>query len=178
MPQIELQVSDVVAAQALHVRPSRLQQLWYVALLTLLGVLLGFVFARSAGGVSYLVMLAAAGTAVGVGIVVIMALLIAVRLLYLPWMARRMYRQQKLLRDPADLEWDDRGITFRSAAAHSTIAWEDYVKWKENDRLLLVYLADRLFQIIPKRVFASSADEQDFRRHLPRIGTNLRSGRP
>ena len=169
MTRIELQVSDVVAAQRLHMRPSLRVLVLVAALVIVMVVVIAVLISGRLTSALYPAVLVAAVTAV--------VLWSAMYLLYLPWLARRMYRQHKMLRDASEISWDEHGITCRSAAAHSTIAWEDYVKWKEGEHLFLVYLADRLFQMVPKRVFASAAEEQDFRRHLPRIGATLRSGR-
>lgn len=90
---------------------------------------------------------------------------------YVPWTARRAYRRGKLIRDPADVEWNERSLTIRTTALQSSIPWEDYVKWKENDRLFLLYFSDTLFQVLPKRIFGSRREQDTFRDHLSRVGT-------
>jgi len=169
MTRIELQASDVLAAQRLHMRPSLRVLVLVAAVVIVALVAIALLISGRVTSALYPAVLVAAITAV--------VLWGAVHFLYLPWLARRMYRQHKMLRDASEISWDEQGITYRSTSAHSTIAWEDYVTWKESEHLFLLYLADRLFQMVPKRVFASAAEEQDFRRHLPRVGASLRSGR-
>ena len=166
MTRIQVEVADVVAAQWLHMRPGLMRLLAYAAMFIAAVVGSGWMYGWQLEVTATFAVVLAAAVAMALGFL---------HGVHLPLIGRRMHRQNKLLREPAELEWDERAITLRTAAAHSTLPWEDYVKWKENDRLFLLYVADRLFQIIPKRTFASAADMQDFRRHLPRVGASLRS---
>ncbi|WP_448662368.1 YcxB family protein [Sphingomonas sp. CJ20] len=96
--------------------------------------------------VSVLVALAgsvATGAGVFVGI-----MLVARRLL--PRRARRAYRQHRGLRDPIRAEWDDAGLRIAAATGESRLAWGDYVRWSADDRVLLLYQTDYLFNILPR----------------------------
>ena len=165
MAQIQLVADDLVAAHRLHSRPSgwRLIALG-AALAVLLAVFVTPYFLPAPYGQPDAVWTSA------VPLLACVLAFVLLRLFFLPWTARRMYRQQKSLRDPTDLEWNTTGVTFRSASAQGTTAWEDFLKWKEDERLFLLYLSSCLFHMVPKRVFASPADEQNFRRHLARVG--------
>ena len=169
MAQLQLQADDVVAAQQLHGQPPRWRMLAGIAVIGgALCVLFGWrPFNDAPGPLS-----SAWGPIALLGLVL---LLNPVRFVLIPWMARRLYSEQKSLRVASELEWNRHGLTHRSPAASGTLAWEDYLKWKEDDRLFLLYQSSHLFQIIPKRVFASPAEEQDFRRYLPRVGAPLRA---
>lgn len=171
MARVQLQESDVVAALWLHLRPGRVATVLLFAALALVVCVtaLGFwTYDGRDGGTGASPWSALPGY--GVVLVAIVALILSVR-----WRARRAFRHSRLLREPADIAWDDTRLTFRSEVAHSAIAWGDYLKWKENDRLYLVYLTDQQYHAIPKRVFATPEVERSFRRHLGGIGANQRA---
>lgn len=48
------------------------------------------------------------------------------------------------------------------------IPWDAFEKWRENDRTILVYQKERLFNMFPKRVFTNPVDIDRFREMLTR----------
>jgi hypothetical protein len=54
--------------------------------------------------------------------------------------------------------------------AQSLTPWADYRKWTENGELFLLYQSDRLFQMMPKRAFASAEDMRELRDFLVAAG--------
>jgi len=46
------------------------------------------------------------------------------------------------------------------------VSWAEAHKWKSNDKIILVYLSDRMFRMFPRRWFASDADFQDLKNLL------------
>ena len=91
----------------------------------------------------------------------LVALLNGFRMLaVLPRRTRRIVQQQKNLHRPFDLWWDADTIFTKSANGDARIPWSDYLKWRENGRLFLLYRSDVLFQMFPKRAFpAAQIDE-------------------
>ena len=74
-------------------------------------------------------------------------------------LAKRLYAQQVELRMPITFTWDDRQVTVTTERSTSSTPWTDYLRVLQDDELVLLYLNDLLFQIVPKRAF--DADELD-----------------
>jgi hypothetical protein len=88
---------------------------------------------------------------------------LAVVAIAIPYRYRREFAQRKDLRHPFTFEPDTSGLRVTSAALSGTKPWSDYLKWKEDRSVFLLYMSDRTFTIMPKRFFASPQDEQAFR---------------
>jgi hypothetical protein len=66
----------------------------------------------------------------------------------------------------------EEGIDIRHATAEAKLDWKSWIKFRENARFFLVYPAQRMFTIIPKRAFASPEEVDAFRELLKRkLGT-------
>jgi MFS family permease len=84
----------------------------------------------------------------------------------IPYKCRRAYRQRKDLQRECSFAATDQGVGFSSDAMSGTKPWADYLKWKEGKRLFLLYMSDNLYQVIPKRFFASESEVDSFRETL------------
>jgi hypothetical protein len=62
--------------------------------------------------------------------------------------------------------FDETGIVADNEFGHATVPWSDYVKWKENDHLFLLYVSDPVFHIVPKRYFGGADDVEKLRQIL------------
>lgn len=71
-----------------------------------------------------------------------------------PRAARRAFRERKTLNSPITFEWDDTSFKASGSGYETTVPWADYVKLKETSDLLLIYPAENVFQIIPKRILS------------------------
>jgi hypothetical protein len=74
----------------------------------------------------------------------------------LPWSVRRAYRQQPP--QPLSGHVSPEGLTVTSSDSPGTADWSLFFKWKANERVVLLYYADRLFTMIPLRGFATEGD--------------------
>lgn len=36
--------------------------------------------------------------------------------------------------------------------------WSDYLKWKKNDHLILIYLSDCVYHMLPRRMFVDQSE--------------------
>lgn len=88
------------------------------------------------------------------------------RYIYVPWKARRVFRQQKSLRREFTLAWSEQGVYSKDSNGEYSSSWGDFLDWKESDQLFLVYISDINFYMIPKRAFADKAGLEDFRNYL------------
>ena len=86
--------------------------------------------------------------------------------IYVPWKAKRVFRQQKSLQREFTLSWDADGVRTKSENGAFSSNWSDFLRWKESETLFLLYLSDIQFLMIPKRAFGDKAEIEDFRGHL------------
>jgi hypothetical protein len=86
------------------------------------------------------------------------AYFLTIYFVFSPWRTRRIYRQQKTLQRPVELELT--GSHFSGSSPHGTfhMAWADFHKWKKNEHLILVYESSALMRMIPLRAIPSPAD--------------------
>lgn len=80
---------------------------------------------------------------------------LVMRIVYIPWKARRVFRQQKSYHCSFELCWYDAGFAARDSNGQYTTPWSDFIKWQEHGRLFLLYHSDLLFHMVPKRAFPS-----------------------
>lgn len=158
----QLQEEDYVAATSLHSRVSRRMSLvgWLAILILALTAAGVWVFGRdrlSAGQLAGLLGGSIGGVAGG------LIATFGTRYLYVPWKAKRVFRQQRSLQLPFDFSWDDEGLLSRNEQGSYKHLWSDLLRWKENDRLFLVYISDAMFLILPKRTFSNPEDLISFR---------------
>lgn len=165
MLTVKLEEADYVAATALHLRSSRrfAVAFWLVMLgLAVVAIWLWF-FGRglfSDGQLAGLI-----GGSIG-GVLGGVLASLGVRSLYVPWKAKRVFRQQRSLQLPFELSWTDEGLFSRNEQGSYNTLWSDFVRWKENDRLFLLYVSDVMFHILPKRVFPNAEALSSFRELL------------
>jgi YcxB-like protein len=84
----------------------------------------------------------------------------------IPFNARRMYKQRKDLQRECTFSVSEEGLHFSTEGMAGTKPWTDYLRWKEGKDVILIYMSDDLYQMMPKRFFASDADMQAFREYL------------
>jgi hypothetical protein len=145
---------DYADAMKLFARPTLLRR----ALLVAIPVLL--VLGALVGGPA--LWPAAVGGLVGVAIV-----LLATRLLT-PAMARRHYRKYKAMQAEFQTELLDTGLRLMSPHGDGTVVWENVLKWRQNDRFVLVYPMPRLYHIVPKSIATQGFDLQGLVQRLER----------
>jgi len=147
-------VEDLMAAQWVHVRPRRS--------LAVLGILLLalaiFVMATSFVGHRQSLTDPTAWILPG-----ILAYLAFTAFVWVPRKVRRSYSQRKDLQHEITLNVTHTGVEARTDQGYSVKPWSDYLRWKEGKSVFLLYLSDHLFQIVPKRFFATREDIDAFR---------------
>jgi hypothetical protein len=155
----KLEERDYLSAQALHRRWSKRKTI--IVLLSVVGAgVLGVVlWCQGAQSIAGGVIGGLVGGTIGGSVV---------RYGYIPWKAKRVFRQQKSLQREFSLSWNADGAHVKDANGDYSSAWSDFVRWKENDRLFLLYLSDVMFYMIPKRAFSSQSQLGEFRAHLAR----------
>ena len=140
------QPSDYVRAQYLHIRPRPLYKI--------LGSIVAALFLWAAW-------LALTSDDFGGFDILFLVTIVAFILnftLYIPWKTKLVYRQQKALQRKLTFKFDDTGAEVSHENGQSTLPWSDYLKWKKNDHLILIYLSDCVYHMLPRRMFVDQTE--------------------
>jgi hypothetical protein len=65
-------------------------------------------------------------------------------------MARRTLEQRRELATPVQWSFDEEALSVVTRFTSSRFPWDALRGWREDERILLVYLADQLFHSVPK----------------------------
>ena len=71
--------------------------------------------------------------------------------LRLPRQSRTIYAQQKSLHGRTTIEWDEKGITFKSVMGQSNFAWDDFIGIDAGSDVILLRQSDAVMNFIPTR---------------------------
>ncbi len=92
-------------------------------------------------------------------------LLLAASYLYLYYFAHRIaYRRNAGVFGDIRVDISDEGVHVVTSNSESTVPWARYGRWIESNKVFLLYMGERTFNIIPKRVL--SPEQQEFLRGL------------
>lgn len=87
---------------------------------------------------------------------------------------RKRFLGDPVLREPHEIEFSDEGILYHSADVASRMSWNFYSRVVETETLYVLVRGTLHITVIPKKSFASAAQEASFRRllkrHLPPQG--------
>lgn len=86
----------------------------------------------------------------GIGGGVLAAL--AVRLLLQPMLMRRQYRRYALMQQEQKVGFAPEGLHFQSGVGQAVVHWGNFHGWRENDEFLVLFIAPRVFYVLPKRI--------------------------
>lgn len=85
-----------------------------------------------------------------------------------PFAIHRRFQQDKLVRQPVSVSWDEEAYEAEQPGVHNRISWRDYAKWREDRHLFVFFMSDYNYQILPKH--ALTAEQiADLRRTLSAI---------
>ena len=87
----------------------------------------------------------------------------------LPWKVRRLHSQHKDFLSPFTYEWDSDFLMGSGVSGHSKRPWANYAKYKENESVFLLYHADNIFEVFPKKWFRDNSQMDEFRSLVNRI---------
>lgn len=163
---LRLTVADMLAAARLHhlAGMGSRRTLAFVAVLAVVAFGAGAAIADLGDGWVLI------GAAAAVGMVVYLyALFLVVRMVRLPLAVRRAFREQRNLHEDHEIAWSERSYAAVGRTTRSDLPWSDYLKWRENDRVLLLYVSSGFYQVLPKRALSADA-VSDIRGHLERAG--------
>lgn len=75
-----------------------------------------------------------------------------------PWNARKNYRKFNFGQHKLKLRFTGEGFTVESAGKKAEAKWGELPRWRENKDIILLYLAPRMYYLIPKRVTEAGLD--------------------
>jgi len=58
------------------------------------------------------------------------------------------------------------GVTVDGEDVHAGIKWSDFVRWREDEQLILIYSSRMTFRILPKRTFPDQSSITELSRLL------------
>lgn len=83
-----------------------------------------------------------------------------------PRQLARMFKQQQELSAPFELELTEEEFIFKNQFGAGHLPWSHFVRWKENQDMLLLYRSDVMFNMLPKRLFRTPAELDYLRERL------------
>ncbi len=104
-----------------------------------------------------------------IGVVAGLAAFVTVyaRLVGLPRVSRRLFLEHKMWRMPYDCRWDgDEFAIVQDPYGWWRYPWDHVLKWKENERIVLVFTSSASFYIIPKSAFSDESQVHSLRETL------------
>jgi hypothetical protein len=78
--------------------------------------------------------------------------------LFLPRKMRRIFRQQKSLHGPIQIEFTETKFGLTSSNGHAEFPLQDFHMWTKGKDAILLYHSDSLYNFVPHRAFASQED--------------------
>ncbi len=146
---------DYTSALRLHAAPTR--KVYMLLGISLTGLLLLFFFSsvRVIADISL-------GAFIG-GLITFFGITFVVN----PLIGKHHYKKYKLIQQEFTLDFDEDALITTSSSGQSKIAWNNILKWRENDKYILLYSMPRLYYILPKRI-----SEQGF--ELEKLTAKLR----
>ena len=155
--RIRYTAEDFIEAYRLSTRPLRR----YILILALMLVVFFLYRTMLRGGTSLDVFLWQIGPILIAG-----PILACLHYLYLSWAGRRTYACQPLAMVEYSFALRPEGLETISDRGQTFLRWEDFIRWRMNDKMTLIYLAPNLFQIFPNRLAEQGFPIEDLKTAL------------
>jgi hypothetical protein len=150
---INLQKSDYLAAVKLHSKWSKKKQILIGGLISFLFVVAWTLWGTDRQSLGGAILGGTLGGIIAGGLT---------RYIYVPWRASRIFDQQKSLHRAYSVSWDENGVMFKDETGQTIVKWSDYLKYKENEKFVLLYHSDIMFNMLPKKAFLIDENLQEF----------------
>ena len=156
----QLQWTDYLNAQLLHMQPNgfiRVVRLVIYAFMALTFIILLFMalFGRLDFDVVYIF-----------PVLLLLVIFPLYRYVFLPNRIKKLFTQQKELSLPFEIEFTETGMSSSNEVGNSNRPWINFIKWKENKDLFMLYHSDVMFNMIPKRCFTDPQQIETVRSFL------------
>jgi YcxB-like protein len=94
-------------------------------------------------------------TLLGLYLVLVIVFIIIVYFWMIGWRARKQFKQMPMLAREQHLHWDNEQLHFASANGEAHFPFTEIHKCYANKEMVLLYPADMLFYLLPRRFFKS-----------------------
>ena len=143
----QLQWTDYLNSTLLHMQPGRLAKIVLFGALLLIGC--AFI------GGFFLLVIGQLERPVGFffPLLIFLGIYPLYRYVLLPNRVKKIFSQQKELNSPFEMEFTDTGLVASNEFGNSNRPWGNFIKWRENKDLFILYHSDIVYTIIPKRIF-------------------------
>jgi hypothetical protein len=150
-----LDYNEHLAAQYLHLRPRPVLKIVSVVIILLFVIVFALVWSgpRELKTMDYLVP----------GFVIYMLLYYFA---FLPYRIKKIFRQNKFRAHENEMEIDVDGIHNKSDLGQDRLPWDHFLKWKENKKMILLYIVETQYLVFPRRLFVSQQDWDELRKLL------------
>jgi hypothetical protein len=148
----KFELEDIKAAQALHARAGKtIQWILYILMAGVLITGVWSVMSESRGGFDWSLMV----------FPLVLAGVFALSWFVLrPIQVKRLYTQNKELSSQFEMTLAEMGYAITNSYGSAVIPWKDYAKWKADDKIILLYRSDNMFNMVPKRLLNGEGDTQ------------------
>jgi hypothetical protein len=82
----------------------------------------------------------------------VLAMVIAAKSLFSPWIAQRYYRRHRAIREPYHIEMQPDRVIISSARGCTHLPWIKIYNWRHDDNVVIIYSKPRYFYIVPKSI--------------------------
>ncbi|WP_108809894.1 YcxB family protein [Sphingorhabdus sp. Alg231-15] len=158
---------DLRAAYGLHLKQMGWKRFAY---LLLFGLAIGIAMAAYDG---FDDMTKAIGLVAGMTLwagIVALVMSVLVPTWWVPRLSKKIYNQQKDLRLETTSWWDDEKLHSSNEQGHAHLTFADMIKWRADDKIVLLYRSDHLFNFLPARIFKDDAHKNGLIRRLQDAG--------
>ena len=91
---------------------------------------------------------------------------LVIQLWWIPRLSKKLFSQQKDLHLQTEIWWDDDKFYSKNEQGEAHLRFADLVKWQANEKVILLYRSDQLFNFLPVRIFRSYAHADGIIRKL------------
>lgn len=84
--------------------------------------------------------------------------LVVGRYIISPIISRQHYRKYKAIHEEMTIELLDDGLRFFSKNGDGKLIWDNMLKWRQNDKYILIYPMPRLYYVLPKSIESNGFD--------------------
>lgn len=152
----EISLDDYQRANWLHIRPRRTIRIAGVIIVLLAGVVFAFMS------------LSLIRTGKHLGIVTVLGASIVYFVMFFsvlfPKYTRRAYGRQRIAEKTHFLELLDQGMVSRTDDSRSnSFSWRKLKQWKMDKHLIIIYVSQKRFMIVPQHAFSSLCQFHAFR---------------
>jgi hypothetical protein len=85
----------------------------------------------------------------------LLLIVFVVQYIYVPQRIKKVSRQFIDLSGEQEYRFTDSGVAYKDQYRESNLPWGKYVKWLEDDRVLVLFQTDNTVNLLPKRCFSS-----------------------